>query len=258
MDIIQKFKLDEELTNNIRITLRDETGLYNPSNITGYGGPNGNQVSRFDRYVFKLVNLYTNEVHTQIQNDVLSDSNAVHNPSLDRIVNKENIYIHANHFNLLNFNDGLYRLSISLDLKTVYEGDGFVGSDVVLNVPGAGHIFKQNNAISIDDDVYIIRSVSNDKLILDRPVTKGFFIFKSVLLTSIDFIISDTLNDNINCTIANISKKCDSNNTTIINSLSEIQLYYWAMQRCIKVNDINQAYEYLKTAKDLSNHLKPY
>lgn len=256
MNIIQKLILDKELTSNLQVIIRDETGLYSPSNTTGYGGPNGNPLTKFDKYIFDLINLNTNVKYRQIQSDSTTTIGEYYNPSLARIVNKENVTMFSSNFNLTKFNDGLYRLITYIQFIDTYLGEGYINTDVVVNVEGATTLFNNYDGISVNGELYIIQNIIDTTLVLDRPIVTTFTSFKPILKTYTDFIISDSLNDCINLSIAKLADDCSCNkNINAINTLSEIQLYYWGIERCIETNDISQAFIYFETAKTLCSSI---
>jgi len=250
MALKQKLIIDKELTNSIKIIVRDETGLYSPSNITGYGGNNGNAIINFEKYIFELVNLENNVKHRQIQSDDVTNIAEYTNPTIARIINKENVIISATNFNLDNFVDSLYKLSMNVLLNTSYNCNAGIGTDVVTNVVNAAAIFAKYKYIFAEGQIYVIQDVIDNNIILDRNIVTAFISFKPLLSSYIYIIVSDELNDSISDGIANLSKNC--NNSKAVNLLSEIQLYYWGMQRSLEANDTFQAFEYFKMAKSLA------
>lgn len=256
MSIVQKLVIDKELTNNLQIIIRDETGLYNPSNSGGYGGPNGNPLNKFVKYIFDIFNIYTNDSYRQIQSDTVTTGES-NNPSLARIVNKENITIDRDNFDLDNFEDGIYKISMNVIISDDYTCNGNYPTDLVTNITDAAFIFNNYQAIIVGTEIYNIQDIINNNLILDRNIVSSFTSFKPVLSTNTYVIISDTLNDCLNNSIVNFSKDCNCiKDINSINILSEIQLYYWAIDKSTEANDLAQAYEYFKIAKQLACSLK--
>lgn len=254
MAVVQKIKIDNELTSNIQVVLRNETGLYNPSNITGYGGNNGFPVTDIQKYLFELKNLDTNEKYFQVQSDDLSNEEEYHNPSLARIANKENVTIHSNNFNKVKFDDGIYNVTMYAALIDVFIGNGYVNTEIIVNVENINEIYGKFQSIMVDDEIYNIQGVLDNNLILDRPIISNFEYFNVLLKQEKLLILSDDVNDYINNSIATmaINNPCNSDNKTI-NSLVEIQLYYWGIQRSIDQNNYNQAFKLFNLIKSLCN-----
>lgn len=254
--VIQKLKVDAELSGNLQVIVRDETGLYTPSNDTGYGGPNGNPLSKIQKYVFELLNLDTNSKYRQVQSDDLSNTAEYHNPSIARIVNKENVYIHPSNFNLVNFVDGLYKLSMSVRISDTHTGTANATTEIISNVSNAAFLFANYKCIITNDNVvYKLKAIMGNNIVVDRPIATTFTSFHPAICTSQSLLISDTINDNINCAIAKVAKDCSCDNTDIVNDISEMQMYYWAMQRCVDQNDITQAYAYFNIIRDISGYV---
>jgi len=258
MSIIQKLKRNEELSSTIQVIVTDETGVYNSTNTNGYGGANGNPISKFEKYIFELVNLYTGNKYRQTQSDNLANTTEFHNPTVPRIANKENVTIDAGNFNLNNFEDGLYKLYMNVQLIDSYTCTPNVGTDVISNVTNAQYIYDNFKTLIGGSDIYKIQGITGNNLIVDRPIINYFPSLKPCMSTSINFIISDQLNDDIDCAIAKTLDSCNCDNSKLVNSVSEIQLYFWAMNRSIDENDIFQAYEYFQIAKELSASLNCY
>lgn len=255
MSIVQKLVIDKELTNSLQVIVRDETGLYNESNPTGYGGGNGDSVITFEKYIFDLYNVYTNTGYRHIQSDIITEGEYVI-PSIAKIVNKENVLISANEFELLKFEDGLYKVFMNLQLNIPYSGSGFAGTEVIVNVGAAQALYNNYDGIIVNGEIYSIQGIVNNNIILNRNISETFTSFKPILRTSLDLIISDDLNDYIDISIANLAKDCGcKSNVNMINVLSEIQLYQWGIKRSLDVNDISQAYEYFKMAKSLASRI---
>ena len=252
MSVIPKVAINTELTGNLQIVVNDITGVYNPSNTGGYGGPNGNPYTDIKKYIFELFNLYTNEGFIQIQSDDVDNPNEFLNPSVARIVNKEDVILDASNFSLSRFKDGLYKVCMNTVMSYEFNGDGFAGQEVIANVSGAKHIYENYKSIAVGDVVYKIQNRVDSTLILDKPIVEEFAVFNPVIRSSIELIVSDELQDIININIAGMAKQCDCDNkTSIVNSLSEIQLYNWGIKLSLEAGDIIQAYEYFQLCKTL-------
>lgn len=245
MNIIQKLIIDKSKTNQFQIIVRDETGVWSPSNPNGYGGDNGNPVNNITRYIFDIFNTNTNQSYRQIQSDDLNNPNEYHNPSIARIVNKENVIIDSDNFNLNKFTDGVYKITMNVEFNTTFNGDGFVATDTVANVQGAKTIFENYSAIIVNDDIYKLTDRSESTLILDRDILGEFHSFKGILRTSETFILSDSLEDCLNKKMANTLDNCDCSNIDNLNSMTELVILNWGLQRCIEKEDYLQAKDYL-------------
>lgn len=253
--IVQKLRLDKELTNNVQVVVRDETGLYSTSNPGGYGGGvNGNPPSKFEKYILELINLYTNTTYRQIQSDNINNPNEQHIPSIENIVNKDNILIDSDTFNLINFEDGIYKLYMNIQISDIYSGSGMVNAEVINAVNNAQYIYDTYKAIIVGTQIYQIQEIAGNTLILDRPIVASFNSFKPLLRTSVSFILSDKLNECLNSGISKFADGCTKNVNTL-NVLSELQLYQWGIHRAIDRNDFAQAYEYFTLSKNLCSTL---
>lgn len=254
MSVKQKIVIDVGKTFELQVVVRDETGLYNPSNPDGYGGNNGNPVSMFNRYIFDMYNKNTNYHYRQIHSDNENAVGEFLNPAIVRIANKENVYLNAANADINSFPVGVYSMVMSVELKSDYGGDGFVGQDNVVNVSGAQTVYDNYNAISANGDLYKIRDIQGSILILDRAITTAFTSFKPVLQESVHFVINDQMEDLINKKIASYmtdndcNKQCDQQ-----VEISKIQLYNWGLNRAIAREDYNEAYEYMECLISLCN-----
>lgn len=257
MSIIQKLILDKQLTDNNQIIVRDETGSWNPSNTTGYGGDNGNPVTDIVKYRFVLTDLVNNVSYTQVQSDDTDNPDEYYNPSIARIANKENVQLDADNFSLLNFKDGLYKLQMFAQMKYVYYGDGFAGAETIVNVSGAQTLYDNYKYILVGFEIYTIEAIIDSTLVLNRPIVESFTTIIPLIGTSINFILSDNLKDCLDNNIAKFANNCGCEvDVNFLNSISEIQLYLWGMQRSLDNNDIVQANEYLLICKKLCKSLR--
>lgn len=245
MYIKQKIIVDKKDTSQFQIVVRDETGLYSLSNPDGYGGDNGNPVSFFNRYIFDLYNKNTNYHYRQIQSDNVDATGEYVNPSLARIANKENVYLNAINAGLVTFSNGVYILSVSLEINSPYSGDGFAGEDLIVNVQGAEVIYQNYNAISVNGVIYKIRGIQDTALILDRSIESSFDTFLPVIQSSESFVLSDQMEDLINQKIASYCPESCSKTPKNMNDIAEIQLYNWGLNRAIDRGDYNEAYKYM-------------
>lgn len=256
MSVIPKIAINKELTSNLQIIVNDVTGVYTPSNTGGYGGPNGNPYTDINKYIFEVFNLYTEESFIQVQSDDILNPQHFNNPSIARIVNKEDVYLDADNFSLSRFADGLYKIVLNAVMNYPLNGDGFAGEEVIVNVSGAKYIYDNYKYISVGDTVYEIQSIIDTTLVLDKPIVESFNEFNPVIRKSIEFILSDEIDDSINLAIANLAKqdKCSSNNN-LVDLLSEIQLYNWGIKLSLEAGDIIQAYDYFQLCKKLCARL---
>lgn len=276
MNIVQKLKVDKELTGNLGVIVRDETGVYGVNNLTGYGGDNGNPPSKFQRYIFDLVALCSNTTYRQIQQNeeatdvsliiaepVIEASFISYNPDIPRIVSKENITIAADNFDLDIFADGVYKLFMGVQIVDIYTADATIGLDILSNVQNAQYLYNTFKHIIINDKIYGIQNIIGSDLVLDKPFeytdviddNSIEVIINPILSTYQNIIISDTLNDDIDNSIAKLSKSCNCDNKDMVNILSEVELYYWGMNRALDKNDFFQACEHFNMAKDLMHSL---
>lgn len=255
MAIKQKLIIDQSKSSNNQIIVRDETGLYSLSNPTGYGGNNGNPYTDIIKYVFVVTNLFTGQKYTQIQSDDLSNINEFHNPSIDRIVNKEDVTLDASNFGLTNFSDAPYKIDMYVVFNYIYEGDGYAGTEIVVNTSGAQTVFNNYNSI-YSLNVYNLKNIEDDVLILDETISSEFHDFFVSLKVSSQIIISDELNDCLNKQIADFISNCNCNlNNSNINYISELQVIVWGLNRSINKGDYLQASEYLRFAKEICKAL---
>lgn len=245
MAIVQKLNIDMSKTNQFQIIVRDETGLQTPSNPNGYGGTNGTGLDMINRYIFDISNLNTNQSWRQIQSDDTSNPDEFYNPSIARIVNKEDVTLDSSNVSLQKFPDGVYKINMNLESKVIFEGDGFVGQDFIVNTVGAQFLYDNFDGIIAGNQIYYIDSVQDTTLILDRNIVVAFNEFKPILKTSKTFILYDNLNDCINKKIANTVSNCLCNNTEDLNNVAELQLLDWGILRSIEKEDFLQAKEYL-------------
>lgn len=245
MAINQKLVIDKSKSSQFQIIVRDETGIWSSSNPNGYGGDNGNPINNITRYIFDIFNVNTNQSYRQIQSDDLNNPNEYHNPSIVRIANKEDIILDSDNFNLTKFNDGVYKVTMNVEFKNNFLGDGFVDTDIVTNVQGAKTVFENYSAIIVNDDIYKITDRSESTLILDRDILGEFHSFKGILRTSETFILSDNLEDCLNKKMANTLDNCICDNTNNLNSMTELVILNWGLQRCIEKEDYLQAKDYL-------------
>jgi len=257
MALKQKLIIDKELTNNIQIIVRDETGIYSASNLTGYGGGgNSNPISDFDKYIFELYNMHTNSKYVHIQSDNPLP-NEYYQPSIAQIVDKYNVTIDADDYGILNFEDGLYRLSMTIKMKSTIQGTGVVNGEVITGVQDAAGIYNSYKYIVVGNEVYLIRDAIANTLVLDRPITVAFSNFTVGIRTSVNLIISDSINIHIDTAISKLSKSCGcSSDFDILNKLSEAQLYLWGIDRCVDKNDYMQAYEYFKLVQKICKSIR--
>lgn len=245
MAINQKLIIDKSLSNQFQIIVRDETGVYNPSNLCGYGGSNGSPVSQFSRYIFDTYNLNTNQSFRQIQSDNTNNPDEYYNPSVARIANKENVTLDSDNVDITNFPDGVYKVNMNVEINVTYEGEGLSNQEVVYNVPGAESLFENYSGIIAGNDIYYINSYENSTLILDRLITTPFTTFKPILRTSETFVLYDKLNDCLNKKVAQIISNCDCENIDDLNSVTELQILEWGLNRSIEKEDYLQSKEYM-------------
>lgn len=257
MAVKQKLILDKVLTNNVQVIVSDKTGVYGTNNPEGYGGvTNGNPPSKFERYIFELINLTTNTTYRHIQSDNVGFLGEYTDPSIEQIVQGYNVIIDADEFELMAFPDGLYKLTMGIQISDIYYGIGNVDGEAVTDIDNAQFLYDNYKAIIVGEEIYKIQGVIGNNIALDRFITTGFTEFKPVLDTSITFILSDKLEDCINGAISKFATGCDcAKNTKVVNTLSELQLYRWGIQRCIEKGDVTQAYEYFLLSKSLCSSL---
>lgn len=250
----QKLRVKRELTNSKIITLVDETGVYNDSNPSGYGPPNSLYPTEFKKYIFILEDLITGEIYTHVQSDDLSNHNEFHDPSIVGIVEKNHITITAAEFNKTDFRDSIYKITMFILLDVEYEGDGFVGSDSIVNVPSAENIERNYTHIYVDGgSIYKVQGYHDSNLFLDSFIEEEFHSFSPLLYTSETLVIFNTIEDKINNKIAKlVQNKCNCE-PGYIDSIVELQLLLWGIQDCIDKGDYTQAYEYLVLCLDYLN-----
>lgn len=257
MSIKQKLIIDESKSNQFQIIVRDETGIYTPSNTTGYGGQNGSPVSQFSRYIFDIFNLNTNQSYRQIQSDNIDNPDEFYNPSIERIASKEDVILDIDNFEELSYNDGVYKINMNVEIDVTYYGEGYKDTDTIVNVQGAKTLFENYQGIIVGNSIYYITCVEDSTLILDRYIQEDeFSSFKPILKTCKTFILYDKLNDCLNKKIAEIASKCVCDNAVDLNSISELQLLDWGVKRAIKKQDYLQAKDYLDLMLKLCNSLK--
>lgn len=253
MPIEQKLRVKRDLTNSKVITLVDDTGVYNESNRTGYGPPNSVSPTQFKKYIFVLEDLITNEIYTHIQSDDLNEEGVFYEPTILGIVNKQYVKLTASEFDKQDFRDSIYKLTMYIVLDTIYEGDGFVGTDVIVNVPSAANIDRNYSYIYAEGTIYNIQGYNSSNLILSSNIDTEFHEFNPVLQTSQSLIIFNTIEDKINNLISNyIQDNCGCNSIDV-DKIVELQLLLWGIKDCIDKEDYMQAYEYLKLCLDYLN-----
>lgn len=245
MAIVQKLIVDKSKSNQFRIIVRDETGSFNSSNTTGYGGLNGNPISNISRYIFDIYNVNTNQSYRQIQSDNLDIITDYHNPALNRIANKEDVELNSDNFDLESFNDGVYKIIMNTEFNTNLFGEGFEGQEVINNVQSSKSIYDNYDGIIVNNEIYIITNEVEGVLILDRPIVSDFTSFKPILRSSKTFILYDKLNDCINKKIATTISNCLCDDTQEIKSIAELQLLDWGITRSIDKEDYTQAKIYI-------------
>lgn len=255
MPIKQKLVIDKNKTNQFDIIVRDETGTYNPSNLTGYGGNNGSPVTQFERYIFDIINLNTGEKYRQIQSDDLNNPDEFYNPSIARIANKEDVHLDPENQGINSFSDGVYKIDMQLELSPSFFGEGYINTDIIVNVPGADTIASTYDAIIVGNEIYNINSNEESVLILDRYITESFTSFKPILKTSEIFILFDKLNTCLDNRVAKILSNCDCNNLEELNISSEILILNWGVKRSIEKEDYTQAKEYLDLLYNICSNL---
>lgn len=256
MAIVQKLVIDKSKTNQFQIIIRDETGLYTSSNLTGYGGNNGSPVAQFERYIFDIINLNTGEKYRQIQSDYINNPDEFYNPSIAKIANKENVTLDSDNQGLSSFNDGVYKITMSVEIDQTYLGEGYMNTETIVNVQGAQTLYNNYNAIIVGNDIYKINYVEDSTLILDRPITSTFSSFKPILRTSETFILFDKLDVCVSKKIAEILSNCVCDNLDYLNASSELLLLNWGINRTIEKEDYTQAKEYLDLLYKLCSNLK--
>lgn len=247
MAIKQKLIIDKGLSNEYQIIVRDETGHYNNSNPEGYGGTN---ISPEDisRYIFEIHNLNTGVKYTQIQSDNRISTTDVLLPTVYDISAKENVYLDAEHQNIEKFNIGVYKINMITELKDIEEGEGFINTDVIVNVPGSKIISELFQSVVIDNVVYDIVNYAESTLILDRPLHKDITEFKLAYKISDTFVLYDGLEDCVNSKIANFFDNCNCDINNELNLLSELYLLDWGIKKSIEDSDYAQAKVYLDLA----------
>lgn len=255
MAIEQKLIVNKSKTSNHQIILRDETGTYSPSNPGGYGGNNGTPVSEILKYVFVVKDLKNNLIYTQVQSDDLANTDEYHNPSIPRIANKEDVYIDASNFNLEKFQDGIYKIDMYTVIDEDYEGDGFQGTDVIVNTEHARALYNYYDGIFVDGEVYSFESRGASVLVLDKVIAEEFHVFKPILKASVEFILIGDLEDCINNKIAQMASNCDCGEYDT-NVLVELQLLLWGLKYTSEKEDILQASEYIRLATKLCKSSK--
>lgn len=251
MAIIQKLIIDNSKSNQFEIVVRDETGIWNPSNTGGYGGNNGLPANEISRYIFDIYNLNTNQSYRQIQSDNLENESEYHNPSIARIVNKEDISINSDNFDLLNFSDGVYKINMNVEYNSNFTGIGEINSEIITNVVNANEIYTKYNGIIVNNEIYYITDIENNILILDREISESFTSFKPILKTNSTLILYDKLKDCLNKKIADNLSDCICNNIDNLNMIAELQLLDWGISRTIFNEDYLQAKVYLDLMMNL-------
>lgn len=255
MPIKQKLVIDKSKTNQFDIIVRDETGNYSPSNPDGYGGNNGSPVTQFERYIFDITNLNTGEKYRQIQSDDLNNPDEFYNPSIARIANKEDVHLNAENQEISSYSDGVYKIDMQLQLSPVFFGEGYINTDVIVNVPGAATIARTYDAIVVGNEIYGINSNEDSVLILDRDIVESFTSFKPILRTSETFILFDKLDACVSNKVSEILSNCVCDNLDDLNSSSELLLLNWGINRSIEKEDYTQAKEYLDLLYKLCSNL---
>lgn len=250
----QKLRIKRDLTNSKVITLVDDTGVYNESNRTGYGPPNSVLPTQFKKYIFVLEDLITGQVYTHIQSDDLLEEGVFFEPHVLGIVDKQYVKLTAAEFDKQDFRDSIYKLTMYIILENVYEGDGFKGTDVIVNVPSAANVDRNYSYIFAEDTIYKIHGYNSSNLILSSNIDTEFHEFNPVLQTSESLIIFNTIEDKINDLISSYIQddNCDCSSDNVDN-IVELQLLLWGIKDCIDKEDYIQAYEYLKLCLDYLN-----
>lgn len=249
----QKLRIKRDLTNSKSIILYDDTGVYNESNRTGYGPPNSVLPTQFKKYIFVLEDLITGQVYTHVQTDDLTEEGAFYEPTVGGIVNKEYVRLTAPEFDKDNFRDSIYKLTMYIVLDTVYEGDGFEETEVIVNVPSATNIDRNYKYIYAEGAIYKLQGKNGSTLILSSNIDKEFHEFNPVLQTSQTLVIFNNIEDKINDLISKYIQEDCSCDVANIDKIVELQLLLWGIKDCIDKEDYNQAYDYLNLCLDYLN-----
>lgn len=257
--IKQRLTIDLTKTNNYKITLRDDTGRYSLGNPEGYGGNNGNPISKIWKYKFILKDILNGTEYSQIQSNDIENTDEFHNPSIERIANKEEVELHAENFNLSLLPDSIYTVKMITIYDVILEGEGFENTSTLNNISALDFLLENYDGITDTDYYYTISNNSDldsNTLIIDELLKQNITEFLPTLITTSEpFILNTQLEDCINSHIAKYAcKGCETDNA-MLNSLTELQLMFWGMKQVIKKGDFMQAKDYFLLASKLCKTL---
>jgi len=248
MAVNHKLEINRSTLNNLQVQLRDITGLFSVNNPGGYGGANGIFTENVYKYVLSLKDLNTNMIYKQYYGDDHDYDGEYQNPSVSEIQTGEPVTVDSENFNLDSFKDSLYEVKMSTVMDFPFNGDGFSGQEVVVNVPSSSTIANNFNAIYVDREIYNIVDVVGSNLFLDRPIYSDFDSFYPVLSSSDTIVLSSELFNCIDKKIAKLADCCGCMDVDKINELTKIQLLMWGIDMSVDRSDFYQANEYLNTA----------
>lgn len=234
--IIQKPVVDSSKTNRYKIVARDETGEYTPSNTTGYGGTNGSPKESFSRYIVDYYNTLTNESYRKIITDITS-------PNVLQVVAKNDFELTLPNVDDT-FKDGVYKMTLNVEINETLGGEGYENTDTVVNVAGAQTLANNYQAIIVGDEIYNITSASSSTLILARPIKTTFTSFKPALNKQTTFVLNDILKDYIIHILANTLDCCNMAYSCDDRAL-QLSLLQFGLDVAIEEGDFPQANEYL-------------
>lgn len=245
--IKQKPIFESSKSSRFQVIWRDETGIYNPSNHTGYGGSNGSPYTSFKRYIVDLFNTNTLKHYRKIiPNNPFSN--------MEELVNKWDQQITPQPDK--EFEDGVYNLGMTVEMDIEILGEGFVNSDVVLNVAGAKALAAKYTSLVAGDSVYQITGASDSTLFLDRKITTTFNKFRPALKQDTPFVLYDSLKDCIVTRLSSAFSCCDGIKYSCSDELLYLQTLHFALQTSINEKDFPQANEYVNLMYEICSNKK--